>query len=129
MQKRSLDSAHIKAAYEEAQAGAEVANNYFKAAFPLNKGAGDGNLFRFFVERNLGLLAEGGCLNYVLPSALMFEEGSMALRKNIFTHCHMPFFHSFENNKGIFPDVHRSYKFALMQIAQPPARHGARQGD
>ena len=116
VQKRLLVSAHIKAAYEEAQTGADVANSYFKAAFPHNKGAGDGNLFRFFVERNLGLLAEGGSLNYVLPSALMFEEGSMALRQHIFTHCHMPFFHSFENNKGIFPDVHRSYKFALMQI-------------
>jgi hypothetical protein len=120
VQKRLLESAHIKAAYEEAQAGAEVSNNYFKAAFPLNKGAGDGNLFRFFVERNLALLAEGGSLNYVLPSALMFEEGSMALRKHIFTHCHMPFFHSFENNKGIFPDVHRSYKFALMQVVNSP---------
>mgnify|MGYP002360958561 FL=1 len=122
VQKRLLGSAHIAAAYAEAQSGMETANNYYKAAFPLNKGAGDGNLFRFFVERNLGLLAAGGSLNYVLPSALMFEEGSMALRKHIFTHCHMPFFYSFENNKGIFPDVHRSYKFAQMQLVnRPPA--------
>ena len=120
VQKRLLESGHIKAAYEEAQASTDVANNYFKAAFPLNTGAGDGNLFRFFVERNLELLAAGGSLNYVLPSALMFEEGSMALRKHIFTHCHMPFFHSFENNKGIFPDVHRSYKFASMQVVNSP---------
>lgn len=122
VQKRLLGSAHIKTAYEEAQAGADVANSYYKVVFPLNKGAGDGNLFRFFVERNLGLLAAGGSLNYVLPSALLFEEGSMALRKHLFTHCHMPFFHSFENNKGIFQDVHRSYKFAMMQIVnRPPA--------
>jgi hypothetical protein len=58
----------------------------------------------------------GGCLNYVLPSALMFEEGSMGLRKHIFSQCELRFFHSFENNKGIFPDVHRSYKFAMMQV-------------
>jgi hypothetical protein len=46
----------------------------------------------------------------------------VALRKHIFTHCHMPFFYSFENNKGIFPDVHRSYKFAQMQVVnRPPA--------
>jgi hypothetical protein len=122
VQKRLLDKAHIADAYKAAQAGMETANNYYKAAFPLNKGAGDGNLFRFFVERNLNLLADGGSLNYVLPSALMFEEGSMALRKHIFTRCHMPFFHSFENNKGIFPDVHRSYKFAMMQVVnRPPA--------
>ncbi|MEC5213557.1 hypothetical protein RCH06_002110 [Polaromonas sp. CG_9.5] len=122
VQKRLLASEHIKAAYETAKREMEVADDYYTAASPLNKGAGDGNLFRLFVERNLGLLAAGGSLNYVLPSALMFEEGSTVLRKHIFTHCRMPFFWSFENNKGIFPDVHRSYKFALMQIVnRPPA--------
>lgn len=116
VQKRLLESEHIAAAYKTAKREMEVADDYYTAASPLNKGAGDGNLFRLFVERNLGLLAAGGSLNYVLPSALMFEEGSTVLRKHIFTHCHMPFFWSFENNKGIFPDVHRSYKFALMQV-------------
>ena len=117
VQKRLLESAHIASAYQDMQAGMEVANNYYKNAFPLNRGAGDGNLFRFFVERNLGLLAKGGSLNYVLPSALLFEEGSVALRRHIFASCQMTFFYSFENRNGLFPDVHRSYKFALMQIA------------
>lgn len=116
VQKRLLGSRHIAVAYETAKREMEVADDYYTAVSPLNKGAGDGNLFRLFVERNLGLLADGGSLNYVLPSALMFEEGSTVLRKHIFTHCHMPFFYSFENNKGIFKDVHRSYKFALMQV-------------
>ena len=98
----------------------EVADDYYTAASPLNKGAGDGNLFRLFVERNLGLLAAGGSLNYVLPSALMFEEGSTILRKHIFTHCQVPFFWSFENRNGIFQDVHSSYKFALIQIVNSP---------
>ncbi|MCG4247279.1 hypothetical protein KBJ80_10245, partial [Campylobacter jejuni] len=39
---------------------------------PLNKGSGDGNLFRLFVEKNLSLLKQDGNLAYVLPSALMF---------------------------------------------------------
>jgi hypothetical protein len=116
VQKRLLESEHIAIAYATAERDMEVADDYYTAASPLNKGAGDGNLFRLFVERNLGLLAAGGSLNYVLPSALMFEEGSTVLRKHIFTHCHMPFFYSFENRNGIFPDVHSSYKFALMQV-------------
>ena len=120
VQKRLLESPHIAAAYQSAQTNMEAINNYCKAAFPLNKGAGDGNLFRFFVERNLGLLKPGGSLNYVLPSALMFEEGSMGLRKHIFTCGQLRFFYSFENNKGIFLDVHRSYKFALMQVVNSP---------
>ena len=122
VQKRLLGSAHIAAAYELAKREMEVADDYYTAASPLNKGAGDGNLFRLFVERNLKLLADGGSLNYVLPSALLFEEGSTVLRKHIFTHCHMPFFYSFENRNSIFQDVHSSYKFALMQVVnRPPA--------
>lgn len=120
VQKRLLGSEHIKLAYDQARREMEVADDYYTAASPLNKGAGDGNLFRLFVERNLGLLAQGGSLNYVLPSALMFEEGSTLLRKHIFTHCHMPFFYSFENRNGIFPDVDSRYKFALMQIVNSP---------
>ena len=116
VQKRLLESAHIKSAYETTQRDAEVANNYYKASYPLNKGAGDGNLFRFFVERNLGLLNAGGSLNYVLPSALMFEEGSMALRRHIFTQAQLRFFYSFENRNNIFLDVDSRYKFALMQV-------------
>lgn len=116
VQTRLLESEHISAAYQTAQRDMEVADDYYTAAFPLNKGAGDGNLFRLFVERNLSLLTPGGSLNYVLPSALMFEEGSTILRKHIFTHYQMPFFYSFENRNGIFPDVHSSYKFALMQL-------------
>ncbi|MEO5606191.1 MAG: hypothetical protein ABIR13_01210, partial [Polaromonas sp.] len=120
VQKRLLEGEHIKTAYETAKREMEVADDYYTAASPLNKGAGDGNLFRLFVERNLGLLAAGGSLNYVLPSALMFEEGSMLLRKHIFTQCHMTFFYSFENRNGIFQDVHRSYKFAQMQVVKRP---------
>lgn len=39
----------------------------------------------------------------------MFEEGSLALRQHIFNRYRLAFFHSFENNRGIFQDVHRSY--------------------
>ncbi|SER62819.1 Eco57I restriction-modification methylase domain-containing protein [Giesbergeria anulus] len=126
IQQRLLGSAHIQAAYDEAQSKTGALDAYYKEKdlFPLNKGAIDGNLFRLFVERNLRLLAPGGSLNYVLPSALMFEEGSLALRRHILTHCQMPFFYSFENNKGIFPDVHRSYKFALMQVLNVPPPKG-----
>ena len=118
VQKRLLGSEHIAQAYAETTRSTDIANEYYKdkTVFPLNKGAGDGNLFRLFVERNLALLTPGGSLNYVLPSALMFEEGSTLLRRHIFTHQQLRFFYSFENRHGIFPDVDSRYKFALMQV-------------
>lgn len=123
VQKRLLESPQIEAAYQSTLYTREVLNEYYKDkdTFPLNKGSGDGNLFRLFVERNVReLLAPDGSLNYVLPSALMFEEGSMNLRHYLLSKCQMPKFYSFENNLGIFQDVHRSYKFALMQVVNTP---------
>ena len=114
-----LDKPVIREQYEREARHAALINDYYKRAYPLNRGAGDGNLFRFFVEKNLSLLAEGATLNYCLPSALMFEDGSTALRKHIFGNCRLNYFFSFENNKGVFPEVHRSYKFALMQLERP----------
>ncbi|MDO8263604.1 MAG: hypothetical protein Q7T21_10300, partial [Gallionella sp.] len=51
VQTRLLESTHIAAAYAVAKRDMEVADDYYTAASPLNKGAGDGNLFRLFVER------------------------------------------------------------------------------
>lgn len=116
VQTNLLAKSYIKKEYEATKAFVSVQNEYYKAHFPLNAGSGDGNLFRFFVERNLSLLAPNASLNYVLPSALMLEEGSFALRKEILENKSLVYFYSFENREGIFNDVHRSYKFALMQV-------------
>lgn len=122
VQARLLESPHVAAAYQSASDYKDAANEYYKdkQVFPLNKGAGDGNLFRLFVERNLALLRPGGNLSYVLPSALMFEEGSMGLRKHIFAQCELRFFHSFENRKPVFQDVDSRFKFAMMQVVNTP---------
>lgn len=116
-----LDKPHIKAKYEEEKTLIESNNAYYKAHYPLNAGEGDGNLFRFFVERNLSLLSQGASLNYVLPSALMLEDGSFALRKEILENQKLIYFYSFENREGIFKDVDSRYKFALMSIQNAKA--------
>ncbi len=114
---------YIKQNYEKQKAYINDLNEYYKKAYPLNKGSGDGNLFRLFVEKNLSLLKQDGNLAYVLPSALMFEDGSLTLRKEILGNKTLEYFYSFENNKAIFIDVHRSYKFALMLIKNTQANN------
>lgn len=116
IKKNLLAKPYIKAQYDREKTFIQSVNDYYKESYPLNSGSGDGNLFRFFVEKNLHLLAKNATLNYVLPSALMLEEGSLSLRKEILEHKRLNFFYSFENREGIFRDVHRSYKFALMQV-------------
>lgn len=121
IKKNLLAKPYIKAQYEGEKTFIQSVNDYYKESYPLNSGSGDGNLFRFFVEKNLHLLAKNATLNYVLPSALMLEEGSLSLRKEILEHKKLNFFYSFENREGIFNDVHRSYKFALMQVQNTQA--------
>lgn len=116
-----LAKPYIKAQYEREKTFIQSVNDYYKDSYPLSSGSGDGNLFRFFVEKNLHLLAKNATLNYVLPSALMLEEGSLSLRKEILKNKRLVYFYSFENNRGIFKDVHRSYKFALMQVQNTQA--------
>jgi len=111
-----LAKPHILKRYEQEKTQINALNNYYKLFYPLNKGVGDGNLFRFFVECNLSLLTKGGTLNYVLPTALLTDNGSTTLRKAIFEKYSIISFDGFENNKRIFPDVHASYKFGLLQI-------------
>lgn len=116
VRENTLSKAHIKVKYEADIAFSKMINEYYKMRYPLNKGAGDGNLFRFFAEKNLELLNQNGTLNYVLPSALMFEDGSKIIREEILNNYSLNIFYSFENNEAIFEDIHRSYKFAVMQI-------------
>jgi hypothetical protein len=114
---RLLSSGHIDGAYKATVRDMQIKSDYYRERFPLNRGAGDGDVFRFFVERNLELLAPHGSLCYVLPSALMFNAGSMKLRHHIFTEFQMRFFYAFHNKKGIF-DIHRDTRFALTQIVK-----------
>ncbi|MDR2140418.1 MAG: restriction endonuclease, partial [Deltaproteobacteria bacterium] len=106
----------IKRRYEREKERTELTNAYFKTKFPLNRGAGDNNLFRFFVERALGLLAPRGGLSYIVPTGLLTEDGSYELRKNILENYRLKSFDGFENRRRIFPDVHASYKFGLIHI-------------
>ena len=120
IKKNLLDKPYIKAQYEREKAFIQSTNDYYKDNYPLSSGSGDGNLFRFFVEKNLHLLAKNATLNYVLPSALMLEEGSLSLRKEILEHKRLNFFYGFENREKIF-DIDSRYKFALMQVQNTQA--------
>lgn len=130
---RSLNAPSKKAAVEHVLADVRISSEYaavqrarqlaaaaLRARFQLSDGVGgNSNLFRYFVERNLGLLAPGGALGYCLPSALMLEEGSERLRHEILRNYHLASFYSFENREALFPEVHRCYKFALIQVRKP----------
>ncbi|EAK0230454.1 class I SAM-dependent DNA methyltransferase, partial [Campylobacter jejuni] len=60
IQDNLLAKDYIKQNYEKQKAYINNLSEYYKKVYPLNKGSGDGNLFRLFVEKNLSLLKQDG---------------------------------------------------------------------
>lgn len=118
----------IRQRYEDQSRDILTTNEYYANHFSCSQGAGDGNLFRFFVENNLELLRKGGTLNYVIPTALWTDEGSQELRRHIFANFRLRYFYGFENRKLLFPDIDVRYKFGLMQIERPQQQEQEEEG-
>ncbi|MDR3154047.1 MAG: hypothetical protein LBW85_07220 [Deltaproteobacteria bacterium] len=123
VKRRILRKPEAKTRYISEKSKISVLNKYLLHKYPLSRGAGSGNLFRFFVERSLGLLAAGGSLNYVIPSALLTDDGSKALRRHILENFSIISFNGFHNLKPIFPDIHPQTRFGLIQIEKSAVRN------
>lgn len=106
----------IKEEYEDTNKKINTILSYYGAYYPLNEGAGDTNLFRLFIERNINLISINGSLIYVTPSAWTYEEGSINIRKHIFDNLYFRYFYQFENREKIFKDVDSRYKFAVWSV-------------
>ena len=68
------------------------------------RGKGDTDMWKLFLERMMGLLAEGGMLAVVVPSAILTNEGAKDLRKAMLK-MKMVSMYEFENRKRVFPEV------------------------
>jgi len=112
MEKLLKDPA-IKAAYQDYRERIEQRLKFYRSPEYTLRGSGDTNLWKLFMERGMRLLAEGGTLSVVVPSGIVTDEGAKPLREKLFEGKIRGIF-EFENKRGIFPDVHRSYKFALL---------------
>jgi hypothetical protein len=75
---------------------------------------GDINLYKISTERAYQILQKDGRCGYLVPSNVYTDRGSTGLRMMLFNHSKLGEISSFENRMGIFPNVHRSYKFAII---------------
>jgi hypothetical protein len=63
-------------------------------------------------------LKKEGLAGLVVPSGIHTDLGTMQIRKMLFDDCLLTGLFGFENRKGIFEDVHRSYKFDILTFAK-----------
>ncbi|MHA2095930.1 MAG: Eco57I restriction-modification methylase domain-containing protein, partial [Candidatus Hodarchaeales archaeon] len=76
--------------------------------------SGDINLYKLFLERVYFLLQVNGVCGIILPSGIHSDAGTKGLRQLIFEENNVKSLFSFENRKGIFPSIHKSFKFDLL---------------
>ena len=74
---------------------------------------GKPDLYRVFAERMLQLLAQGGGVGMVVPSAFHANEGATGVRRLYLQQTHVEWCLSFENRHRLF-DIHARCKFALV---------------
>ncbi|MFW9777513.1 MAG: Eco57I restriction-modification methylase domain-containing protein [Candidatus Heimdallarchaeota archaeon] len=76
--------------------------------------SGDFNLYKLFLERTYELTLPGGYCGVIIPSGFHTDAGTKGLRELIFDQGQVKHLHCFENRNGIFPNIHRSFKFDIL---------------
>lgn len=94
--------------------------------FPLT-GVGKFNSFALFAELNSKLVSPTGHVGCIIPSGIATDDTTKFFFQNLMKTRSLVSLYDFENREGIFPGVHRSYKFCLLTLAglARPATRGA----
>ncbi len=124
---RTEDSELFKL-YQEALRQAEGASALVRdtGRYPLC-GRGDVNTYSIFTELNRSLMAPNGRVGIIVPSGVATDDTTKFFFADLVEKESLVSLYDFENRKGIFPGVHRSYKFCLLTLTglERPAKEGA----
>ncbi len=103
--------------YSDAFFNAEVLGKYLQnsGSFPLSS-SGRINLYSVFTERALLLLSFLGQAGIIVPSGIATDYTNRNLFSELVDKNQISSLFDFENRKGIFSGVHRSYKFCLLTL-------------
>ncbi|SOD17434.1 Eco57I restriction-modification methylase [Fibrobacter sp. UWB16] len=112
------DRPHIYELYEIRKHALEAENTYYgnSGRFPLTS-FGKVNLYSKFAELNYRLRNERGTTGFVCPSGIATDDSTKAFFGEIASKGKLHSLYDFENKEGIFPNVHRMFKFCLLTIA------------
>ena len=101
IKKKLLKQPDIKASFDDYTNRIEEQSRFFKESGQyVMRGKGDTDMWKLFLERMMGLLAEGGMLAVVVPSAILTNEGAKDLRKAMLK-MKMVSMYEFENAKNL----------------------------
>lgn len=92
--------------------------NFRYQAWKVNgrKTSSDLNLYKISLERFIQLAKGNALFSILVPDNFATDNGSTGVRHLVIDHYNLKEFLSFENRKGLFESVHRSYKFAVLSF-------------
>jgi len=90
-------------------------------------GRGDVNTYTIFSELNRSLAAPVGRVGIIVPSGIATDDTTKYFFQDLMDTRSLASLYDFENREGIFPGVHRSYKFCLLTMtgSDRPVKGGA----
>jgi type I restriction-modification system DNA methylase subunit len=111
--------------YRQALRHSEATARFLRASgrFPLASG-GDINTYSVFAEHDRNLVAPGGRAGIIVPSGIATDYTNKEFFADLVENNQLASLYDFENRKGIFPGVHRSYKFCLLTLRNPSDQPG-----
>lgn len=129
IEKLSEEDPALARTFEEAKRQAEGTSHFLRnsGVYPLC-GRGDINTYAVFAELNRSLMGPRGRVGCIVPSGIATDDTTKFFFQDIMERRALVSLYDFENRKGIFPGIHRSYKFCLLTLTgrDRPAREGAR---
>lgn len=85
------------------------------ALYPLC-GRGDVNTYAVFAELKRNLINTRGAVGCIVPSGIATDDTTKFFFQDLMETGTLTSLYDFENRKGIFVEVHRSYKFCLLTM-------------
>ena len=114
-------------AFLEDRRKAEGESHFIRSSmrYPLC-GRGDINTYAVFAETMRLVVGQTGRVGCIVPSGIATDDTTKFFFQNLMDTQTLVSLYDFENREGIFPGVHRSYKFCLLTLtgaAPPLTRH------
>jgi hypothetical protein len=107
----------LHAAYVDALHGSEALSTYLRESgrFPLSA-AGDINTYQVFAGLVRQIVDGQGRVGVVVPTGIATDYYNQDYFAALIDNRELASLYDFENRQGIFPGVHRSYKFSLLTL-------------
>ncbi len=90
--------------------------------YPLS-GIGDVNTYAIFAELARELINSTGRIGVIVPTGIATDDATKEFFKDVIDKCALVSLFDFENREGIFPGIHRSYKFCLLTMGRGEVQH------